>query len=124
MRDQRQPPQQRLDVTRVLDLPNLGSIGAAPRRALGTVGLITVTEPHSALAEAYRVLRSNVRFASSADPRCSSWSPAPASARRKTVTSANLAASFARAGERTILVDANLRTSPCTNSSASAPTAG
>ena len=71
--------------------------------------LVTVVNPRSAVSEAYRVLRTNIQF-SSLDRRIrallvTSTSPEEG----KSTVLANLAVTFAEAGNRVVLVDADLR---------------
>lgn len=71
--------------------------------------LVTVANPRSAVSEAYRVLRTNIQF-SSLDRRIrallvTSTSPEEG----KSTVLANLAVTFAEAGNRVVLVDADLR---------------
>lgn len=71
--------------------------------------LVTLTEPTSAVSEAYRTLRTGVLFAAS---QLGFKSLVVASARAgegKTFTVANLGVALAQAGKRTIVVSADLR---------------
>ncbi len=77
--------------------------------------LITLTDPRSPAAEAYRTLRTNLTFSSIEKPLTTllvtsptpdSDSHAPAG---KSLTVANLAVTFAQGGRKTILVDCDLR---------------
>lgn len=77
--------------------------------------LITLTDPRSHAAEAYRTLRTNLTFSSLEKPLTTLLvtSPAPDSdshaASGKSLAVANLAVTFAQGGRKTILVDADLR---------------
>lgn len=74
--------------------------------------LITLTEPRSAAAEAYRTLRTNLIFAGLAAegrPLQTLLVTAPAQEAGKSLTIANLAVVMAQGGRRTILVDCDLR---------------
>jgi non-specific protein-tyrosine kinase len=74
--------------------------------------LITLTEPRSAAAEAYRTLRTNLIFAGLAAegrPLQTLLVTAPALDEGKSLTLANLAVVMAQGGRRTILVDCDLR---------------
>ena len=71
--------------------------------------LATLLYPRSAVAEAYRTLRTNVEFASVDAPIRTLLVTSSAPNEGKTVTAANLAVAFAQAGRPTILVDADLR---------------
>jgi Mrp family chromosome partitioning ATPase/capsular polysaccharide biosynthesis protein len=97
------------DVTRLLGLSNLGSIAALRKGAGHTGALVTLKQPHSPDAEAFRSLRTTVRFACRGEAPTVLLVTSPGPGEGKSVTSANLAASFAQVGNRTIAVDANLR---------------
>jgi capsular exopolysaccharide synthesis family protein len=79
--------------------------------------LVTLKDPRSAAAEAFRTLRTNILFAALDNPVhtlvVSSAAPeegrADAKIDSKSVTVANLAVAMAQSGHRTILVDADLR---------------
>ncbi len=71
--------------------------------------LITLTEPRSAAAEAYRTLRTNLMFSSVENPISTLVVTAPAEGEGKSLVLANLAVTFAQSGHRTILVDSDLR---------------
>jgi capsular exopolysaccharide synthesis family protein len=66
-------------------------------------------EPHSAPAEAYRVIRTNLTFSLAAKPRRTILITSPGAGDGKTTTAINLAAMLAQQGERTLLVDGDLR---------------
>jgi len=69
--------------------------------------LITLTKPQSAEAEAYRTLRTTLMFTYQALHTL--VMTACANADDKSIAIANLAVTFAQAGQKTILVDADLR---------------
>lgn len=71
--------------------------------------LITLSQPRSAAAEAYRSLRTNLMFSSVEDPIRTLLVTSAARDDQKSVTLANLAVTFAQGGNHTILVDADLR---------------
>ncbi len=98
-------------VERLVGLPTLGTIGrqrldrGAPKLYL----VATLVYPRSAIAEAYRVLRTNVGFAS-VDRRVQIiLVTSPHAGEGKTAVAANLAVAFAQDGRSTILLDADLR---------------
>lgn len=71
--------------------------------------LVTISEPRSAVSEAYRTLRTNLDFAS-LDQACKTLVVTSAGVGEgKSTTLANLAVVSAQAGRRVILVDADLR---------------
>jgi capsular exopolysaccharide synthesis family protein len=65
--------------------------------------------PRSSIAEAYRMLRANVEFASVDKPIHTLLVTSAAPGEGKTVTASNLAIVFAQAGRTVLLVDADLR---------------
>ena len=69
--------------------------------------MLSNSEP--AATEAYRVLRTNLQFASVDRPIRTLLITSPAPGEGKTLTAANLAVALAQAGRRVILVDADLR---------------
>ena len=71
--------------------------------------LITLSQPRSAASEAYRSLRTNLMFSSVENPIQTLLVTSAARDDQKSVTLANLAVTFAQGGNRTILVDADLR---------------
>lgn len=71
--------------------------------------LITLTDPRSAAAEAYRTLRTNLMFSSVENPIHTLLVTSPVQGEGKSDALANLAVTFAQAGNKTILVDADLR---------------
>jgi capsular exopolysaccharide synthesis family protein len=75
----------------------------------GGAGLVALEEPKSAAAEAYRALRTNIQFASPDNPVHTILATSTSPDDGKSTTIANLAVTFAAAGSRTILVDADLR---------------
>lgn len=76
---------------------------------MATLDLISVQEPKSPISEAYRTLRTNIEF-SSLDKKVQViviTSSGPSEG--KSTTAANLAVNMAKAGKRTVLIDADLR---------------
>jgi len=71
--------------------------------------LITLAQPRSAAAEAYRSLRTNLMFSSIEKPIRTLLLTSAAREDQKSETLANLAVTFAQGGNRTVLVDADLR---------------
>jgi capsular exopolysaccharide synthesis family protein len=103
-----------LDVRRATGMrPLLGRIPTyRPRDGVALRGAISVVDPGSIAAESYRELSTNLRFllGTAASGRAVSVMVVSASADDgKTATSVNLAVAAARAGQRVILVDADLR---------------
>jgi non-specific protein-tyrosine kinase len=71
--------------------------------------LITLAEPRSAAAEAYRTLRTNLMLSSLQNPITTLLVTSPAASDGKSTVLANLAVTFAQGGHKTILVDCDLR---------------
>ncbi len=68
-----------------------------------------VVNPHSDAAEAYRILRTSIRFANVDSPIRSLVVTSSTTGEGKTTTASNLAVTFAQAGVRVVLIDADLR---------------
>ena len=71
--------------------------------------LVTITDPRSPAAEAYRTLRTNLSFYSLDQPIRTLVVTSPAPNEGKSTAVANLAVTMAQSGRRTILVDAARR---------------
>ncbi|MCS6836879.1 MAG: CpsD/CapB family tyrosine-protein kinase [Anaerolineae bacterium] len=76
---------------------------------MATPDLITLTQPRSAAAEAYRALRTNLMFTGVEKPIQTLVVASAASDDGKSQAVANLAVTFAQAGHATILVDGDMR---------------
>ncbi len=101
-------------VTRVLGVPILGASPALFTDRTATAGkepmkLISLTDPNSATAEAYRRLRANLTFAGQQQPLHTLLVASAGSDGNKSAVPANLAVAFARVGRRVILADCDLR---------------
>ncbi|MEI8348618.1 MAG: polysaccharide biosynthesis tyrosine autokinase [Candidatus Omnitrophota bacterium] len=73
------------------------------------LGLITLRHPKSIMSEAFRMLRTNIKFVSVDKQIKTILITSVLPKEGKSMVSANLAAIMARAGERVIIVDADLR---------------
>lgn len=74
--------------------------------------VVTLTDPRSPTAEAFRTLRTNLVFSNPDVPLHTLLVTSPtqdADSARKSITIANLAATMAQSGRQTILVDCDLR---------------
>lgn len=97
------------------------ALGAAPLATIGRIGtrawseaarptrLAVLHAPRSAGAEAFRTLRTNLRFTASERPFRSLVVTSPGPHEGKTFVASNLALALAKAGERVLLMDADLR---------------
>jgi protein-tyrosine kinase len=71
--------------------------------------LATLLNPHSAAAEAFRTLRTNIEFGSTEAPIRTLLVASSLSGEGRTIIAANLAVAFAQGGRRVLLVDADMR---------------
>ena len=95
------------DVQKALGLTTLGAIPVMAKTA--TQGeLAVIASAHSMASEAFRVLRTNLRFAGVDRPLKTLLITSPSPSEGKSLTAANLGAALAQAGERVILVDTDL----------------
>ncbi|MFC1960113.1 CpsD/CapB family tyrosine-protein kinase [Chloroflexota bacterium] len=76
---------------------------------MASSGLITLTDPRAAAAEAYRTLRTNLLFSTVDHPTHTVVLTSPTPESGKSTVAANLAITLAQAGHDTILVDCDLR---------------
>ncbi len=76
---------------------------------LGPEALVTLIDPRSQVAEAYRTLRTNIQFSSLEKPVKTLLLTSARAGEDKSAAVANLAVTFAQMGSRVILVDADLR---------------
>ncbi|HWJ21043.1 MAG TPA: polysaccharide biosynthesis tyrosine autokinase, partial [Gemmatimonadaceae bacterium] len=101
----------RLDLTVVGLIPAIDinelSRDEAATPAIGR--LATHADPRSPVAEAYRSLRTNLAFARTSHALQTLVVASPGPGDGKSTTAANLAITFAQQGQRTLLIDADLR---------------
>jgi len=99
------------EIMPLLSVPLLGAIAPFGTKRSYKNKLITWTKPRSTISEAYRALRVNILFRDNREDDGSRvyvvTSPGPSEG--KSLTTANLAITFAMTGMRVILVDADLR---------------
>jgi len=89
-------------------LPAFKSVRSRELRRLRTA-MVTIEKPHSLLAEGYRSLRANIRFADFESPVRVFAITSAVLGEGKTTTTLNLAVVLAQAGSRVLVVDADLR---------------
>lgn len=97
------------DVQRLTGSTALGMIARIQPIARPQDALITAEHPKSSIAEGYRVLRTNIQFASLDNPATSLLVTSSAPQEGKSTTLANLGVVIAQSGKRTLLVDTDLR---------------
>ncbi|MBV8316217.1 MAG: polysaccharide biosynthesis tyrosine autokinase, partial [Planctomycetaceae bacterium] len=101
------------ELRQLTGLAVLGQVALLPGKrsgAMGPLGLISYAKPHSYWAEAYRAIRTNIDFLRRRNQRLQVLlvtSPYPGDG--KTTAASNVAISFALAGRRVLLIDADLR---------------
>lgn len=96
------------DFSKSEDNKLLGSISHIGGRK-PTDKIVTHLQPRSALTEAYRIIRSRLRFRHTEKSNRSIMVTSPLADEGKTITVGNLGVVFAQANLRTIVVDADLR---------------
>ncbi len=96
------------DVRQITQLAALGGVPNISGENL-TDKLIALRQPRSPIAEAYRMVRTNLRFSNIDSPLRTIMVTSPNPAEGKSLTTANLAVVLAQSGQRVILVDADLR---------------
>ena len=98
------------DIARVTHLPVIGHIPDAKElKAYGTDPKLFSKIPDSDAAEAFRSLRTNLEFAGVQGAPRTVLITSPSEGQGATMVATQLAASFALAGKRVALIDANLR---------------
>jgi capsular exopolysaccharide synthesis family protein len=102
---------ERLDVS-VLGMIPVIRVNRRDASLDGDLGrLVSHVDPRSPVAEAYRSLRTNLAFARAAQRLHTIVLTSPGPADGKSTTTANLAVTFAQQGQRTLVVDTDLRRS-------------
>ncbi|UCC51179.1 MAG: polysaccharide biosynthesis tyrosine autokinase [Anaerolineaceae bacterium] len=93
------------DVENLINLPTLAGINVIKDKDK----LVTITDPHSPTAEAFRVLRTSIQFSSVDTPSHNILITSSALGEGRSTTAANLAVVMAKAGNNVLLIDADLR---------------
>jgi capsular exopolysaccharide synthesis family protein len=96
------------EISEMLNLPIVGRI-PPPSKSLAPNELVMLSEPDGAQAEMFRLLRTNLQFASLSHPGRVIMMTSAREAEGKTTTVANLAVALARAGDNVALIDLDLR---------------
>jgi len=97
------------DVSVLATLPRHTAKRSLRRRRMSPDGPRAIVPSSSAAAEAFRILRGNVRYALMADGHKMLMVTSPSGSEGKTVVTANLAVALAENGHRVIVVSADLR---------------
>jgi capsular exopolysaccharide synthesis family protein len=100
----------RADLESHAGVPVLAVVGNVRSwRRRDQVKVVTLTEPESSVAEAYRTLRTGVLFDAASNTTKMILLTSAEAGEGKTTTTANLGVSLAQAGKRVVLVSADLR---------------
>jgi polysaccharide biosynthesis transport protein len=97
------------EISARLGLPLLARIPAPSRRLRRRNALVTLATPKSPDAEAFRMLRTNLEFVRLGHDASTIVLTSAVEQEGKSTTVANLAVALARAGQRVVLVDLDLR---------------
>lgn len=95
------------DIQGITAAPVIGEIGYAPDAS--TNPLVVQLEPRSARAEAFRSLRTNLKFIDAENPASVFAVTSAMPSEGKTTTAANLAIALAEDDTRVVIIDADLR---------------
>ncbi len=97
------------DVERMLEVPVIGYIAELQHKAKSDEGLYVVRQPRSPVSEAFRLLRTNLEFASVDRPMRRLLITSTGPNEGKTTVAVNLAGVIAQGGRKVIVMDADLR---------------
>lgn len=98
-----------VDVQGIAGAPVLATVSAISKLQPGGRQVYTMTQPQSGAAEALRLLRTNLEFASASNPIHSMTVSSPSPGEGKSTTVANLGVVMAQSGITTAIIDADLR---------------
>ncbi len=97
------------ELERLTGLPVLGMLPALKSLSPRSIALQTYHEPKSPLAEAIRSLRTSLRFSTREGASKSTFITSSAAGEGKSSISLNLATAYAQAGNKVLIIDADLR---------------
>lgn len=97
------------DVETFLGVVNLGSIPYVSSSNRKDNQLVTLQDAQSSVTEAFRELRTNIQFSAPETPYRSLVITSSSQEEGKSIVAANLAIMIAKAGYKTVLIDADLR---------------
>ncbi|MEZ4516171.1 MAG: polysaccharide biosynthesis tyrosine autokinase [Chloroflexota bacterium] len=97
------------DIQRAVSLPTLTAIAEYRPDKRATSPLVTIVQPRTPISEAYRGLRTAIQFGSVDDPIRTLLVTSATPSEGKSFTAANLVVVMAQAGNRVLLLDADLR---------------
>ena len=97
------------EVAETLGVPLLARVPRPPKRLRRADRLVMINDPQSAGADAFRILRANVDIARIEMGARAALVTSAGEKEGKSTTAANLAVALARAGQRVVLVDLDLR---------------
>jgi tyrosine-protein kinase len=97
------------EIARLLGMPLIARLPEPPRRLRRVDSLVALAEPRSPQAEAFRMLQTNLEFATIDHDVRSIMVTSAQEQEGKSTTAANLAVMLARRGRRVTLVDLDLR---------------
>ena len=93
----------------VVNAPVLATVASLGKLAPGAAQVYTITQPQSSAAEALRLLRTNLEFASTSGPIDTLTVTSPNPSEGKSTITANLGVVMAQAGLTALIIDADLR---------------
>ena len=98
------------ELVRVLELPILGYLASMRNsNSKGEEQIFVANHPRSPVSEAFRTLRTNLKYAGAGKPLKSILITSSGAQEGKTTVSANLALVIAQGGKKVVLMDADLR---------------
>jgi non-specific protein-tyrosine kinase len=98
-----------IDVQGIAGAPMLATVSNIAKLEPGGRQVYTMSQPQSGAAEALRLLRTNLEFASASEPIHALTVSSPSPGEGKSTTAANLGVVMAQSGLATVVIDADLR---------------